>query len=986
MLSNPTSARTSKCKRETKCKRGTFDRLLYATIACAVSFVIGGLLPRAWELSPIKFAHASSTQGEWSGVQSWPVLPIHATLSPTGKLLTFGAAAPPDSSTGRGEKRYDTYDPGSGLHDTVFQDTHDYFCSATVIVPTSSDILIAGGDDFEPGSIGNSLASLYDPDSQRVSDGPQMAAPRWYPTVTTLPNGEILVQGGRGVDNSDAISTVEIYNASSGWRELPGAESADRYARNGLEWRWWYPRAWVDGSGGVFTIAQSRMFTINTQGQGSVVEHGTLPQGYRGGATSSSVMYAPGLILQAGGGATNNAMDRPGLSTAAIIDIRSGVPQVTPIANMNFPRHWADATVLPNGQVLVNGGSGTNNALVDVAFPSEIWDPQTQDWTVVDSEARERLYHSSSVLLPDGRVFSGGGGSPGPVTHLDAQFFTPPYLFDSGGSLATRPVIQTAPTDIAWNSEFSIRPSSLADVDRVTLVKTGATTHSFNNDQRFMELDFDIDGNQVTVTAPANANVATPGYYLLSIVNGDGVVSESKMVSLLTDTPTSGGGVGVGGGGTTETYEDAEDRNTNGWVVYDNNPTGASVSNVFDSGAGSRVIALSGAGRSNGYRLGGTGPGNGGWNDSDGTVLSWRMNTPGSYAVYVAVRTTQGFRYLLYRDTTVTALNGIYLEHGLGASSVGGGWQTHTRDLASDVRSLEPGNRLESVQGFLVRGSLRVDDIELGDGSGAGGGGGAMNTPPNANAGADRDAIRGVSVNLNGSGSSDSDGTIEAFRWTDSTGAVLSNNANFNWTPTTVGNQTLTLRVTDDDGATDTDTVQIDVAAPSVGGGGTTETYEDAEDRNTNGWVVYDNNPTGASVSNVFDSGAGSRVIALSGAGRSNGYRLGGTGPGNGGWNDSDGTVLSWRMNTPGSYAVYVAVRTTQGFRYLLYRDTTVTALNGIYLEHGLGASSVGGGWQTHTRDLASDVRSLEPGNRLESVQGFLVRGSLRVDDIELGD
>ena len=481
-------------------------------------------------------AHASSLAGAWSPVQPWPIVAIHAVLAPNGNLLTFGADGDSLNATGTGPKRHDTWNPRIGLHATVAQSEQDYFCSATVIVPDTSTILIGGGDDLLKGARGNALASYYDPATGRVEAGTDMNHARWYATATTLPDGRVLLQGGRGATNADAALTPEILDAG-GWTDLPGATSFDAYGLVGDERRWWYPKAFVDPGGRVFTIAHSTMFTLDPANGGGLVFHGDLPDGHRGGATSTAVMYAPGRVLFVGGGAESNSVGEPAaLASAAIVDITSGVPVVTPVAPMNHSRHWANATVLPNGQVLVNGGSGINNELVDVAYPSEIWDPVTRAWTVVATEDRARLYHSSAVLMGDGRVYSGGGGAPGPIANLDAQFFTPPYLFDSAGDLRARPVIEWAPPALAWGADFELRTANGDDVARVTLVKTGATTHSFNMDQRFVELDVEVDGERVRATAPAGSTVATPGYYLLSVIDADGAVSESRIVSLLGDT------------------------------------------------------------------------------------------------------------------------------------------------------------------------------------------------------------------------------------------------------------------------------------------------------------------------------------------------------------------------------------------------------------------------------------------------------------------
>ena len=156
--------------------------------------------------------------------------------------------------------------------------------------------------------------------------------------------------------------TPEVYTPGVGWTDLDGATSTTLYSD---AVRWWYPRSWVDPNGNVFGIAQELMYTLDPDfvhgngDLGNITMHGALPAAIQGKATSTSVMFEPGKILQVGGGSTDNAAPpTPGLQSAAIIDITSGSPVVTQIADMNHGRHWPDATVLPNGQVLISGGSG----------------------------------------------------------------------------------------------------------------------------------------------------------------------------------------------------------------------------------------------------------------------------------------------------------------------------------------------------------------------------------------------------------------------------------------------------------------------------------------------------------------------------------------------------------------------------------------------------------------------------------------------------
>jgi hypothetical protein len=143
-----------------------------------------------------------------------------------------------------------------------------------------------------------------------------------------------------------------------------------------------------------------------------------------------------------------------------------------------------------------------------------------------------RLYHSNALLLPDATILVGGGGAPGPVVNTNAQIYYPPYLYNSSGGLATRPRITSAPAKLTRGQTFVVGTDQPTTIARVTLIKTGSVTHGFNMEQRFMELPFTRSGSTLKVQAPANANIAPPGRYLLFVLDGQGVPSIAKVVEI----------------------------------------------------------------------------------------------------------------------------------------------------------------------------------------------------------------------------------------------------------------------------------------------------------------------------------------------------------------------------------------------------------------------------------------------------------------------
>jgi hypothetical protein len=142
-----------------------------------------------------------------------------------------------------------------------------------------------------------------------------------------------------------------------------------------------------------------------------------------------------------------------------------------------------------------------------------------------------RLYHSSALLLPDATVITGGGGDPGPLTNLNAEIYYPPYLYlkDGSGNLAPRPSITSAPDVLGWGQAFNVSVQSPLSISRVTLVRTGIVTHDFNGNQRFQDLSFTQNGTTLSLKTPASSGVAPPGYYMLFVIDANGVPSVAKI-------------------------------------------------------------------------------------------------------------------------------------------------------------------------------------------------------------------------------------------------------------------------------------------------------------------------------------------------------------------------------------------------------------------------------------------------------------------------
>jgi hypothetical protein len=247
----------------------------------------------------------------------------------------------------------------------------------------------------------------------------------------------------------------------------------------------------------------------------------------------SAVMYGPGKVMKSG---TSWQYDgTPATGTTYVLDVNQTTPRWRETASMAFGRVFHNLTILPDGQVLVTGGERVVDPLDDgtSVFEAEMWSPDTEAWSTMASMRTPRLYHSSALLLPDGRVLVGGGGRFG-TDHPNAEIYSPPYLFKGN-----RPLISSAPTTIQYGTNFAVQTPDVSRIAKVSLIRFGGVTHTFNFDQRFLPLSFQSSGGSLSIQAPADANLAPPGYYMLFIVDNNGIPSAAAIVrfpSPLEDT------------------------------------------------------------------------------------------------------------------------------------------------------------------------------------------------------------------------------------------------------------------------------------------------------------------------------------------------------------------------------------------------------------------------------------------------------------------
>jgi hypothetical protein len=496
---------------------GRLRPFVLASRVCTIGLIAG--MPAA-ALHAADSLPQKNLVGAWSELASWPLNPIHMVLTRDGRVMSYGGTA---SGAATGYFSYDIWDPKDGLsgfHLTLPNGTAtDIFCSAQLLLPQSGDILIAGGDNRSPAFTDNGIdaSTIFKAKSNSLIAGRKMNRERWYATTTTLPNGETYIQGGdKGTDRP------EIRGLDGSFRLLPGADTSSL--------SYYYPRNWVAPDGRIFGYANRSMYFVDWQGTGAIMQLGKMATSGPGWETSTEAMFAPGRILRVGGGGSESAASRNALT----IDINTPLPKIQATERVPLGLHWATATIAADGKVIVTGGSAGKNKLSGVNSSALMWNPATGSWTVGanTSSGKARLYHSAAILLPDASVLVAGGGAPGPQTNLNAELYYPPYLFDAAGNLAPRPRIVSTWTSLKTGRDFTINVDNGASIARVTLVKTGSVTHSVNMDQRFLELSFVRSRNTLAVKAPKTNTIAPPGYYLLFVIDKQGVPSHGKIMPM----------------------------------------------------------------------------------------------------------------------------------------------------------------------------------------------------------------------------------------------------------------------------------------------------------------------------------------------------------------------------------------------------------------------------------------------------------------------
>ena len=499
--------------------------------------------------------------GQWGHTVNFPLVPVGAFIDPIGgKVITFSSYA--HDSFGQGVTDHTTltatWDPTAYKisHRHVRKTHHDMFCPGMAF-DVDGRMLISGGESADK-------VSIYDPTKDDWTSVAPMKIARGYQGSVTCANGHIFIVGGSwgpvGIDFGDRNG--ETYDPKKNkWTKLNEVKSEDIQTTE--DWEKDYRadnHVWLMGwrNNSIFHAGPAKMMHwISPTGPGAVlnvslrgvVDHNPIIHDRMCGVAA---MYdaVEGKILAAGGAPSYNYRDGEGYirsekatTEAHVITLDQPYGDVeVKVAGeeggMHYARSFAHAVILPNGETFVVGGQEEPRVFTEHTpqLTPEIYSPTKDVWTKVAPNTVPRAYHSFALLLRDASVLVGGGGLTIqlPVNHFDAQIYVPQYLLNANGTRAKRPIItRTSETSVLPGGEFIITTDS--EVVSASLVRYGGTTHSLNNDQRRIPLTLQDSGTSLNyfVSIPGDGGGAIPGYYMLFVMDAQGVPSEAKNVQVL---------------------------------------------------------------------------------------------------------------------------------------------------------------------------------------------------------------------------------------------------------------------------------------------------------------------------------------------------------------------------------------------------------------------------------------------------------------------
>lgn len=474
--------------------------------------------------------------GQWTVLSyTMPIRAVHATLLKNGRVLLVAGSGNSVDNFNAGSFKASVWDPISNTFNTL-NVPKDMFCSGHVVLPDGR-VLIQGGTKAYPTAANGGVdyaglrdSWIFNPDTNEFIASNLANEGHWYPTLTEMGNGDITEVGGLKEDTSGAVNTERFDHLANQW--LPGNQIPQTYSFWGLyphmflmaDGRLFYSGGHVFGNG--LTGSGASIYDVNKATIGDVA--GLRMKDMRD--QSASVLLPPAQdqkVLITGGGNSNTA--NPAISLTDIIDLKAPTPIYTPAPDLPaMGKMYINATTLPDRTVLTTNGAQLNRNDSSNVLTAASYDPATNQWTILPADPIGRNYHSSSVLLPDGRVAVFGSNPGNGSFEMRISIYKPSYLFRG-----TQQIITNAPASATYGQSISFNVSANGKaVKWAQLIRPMSVTHQMDSNMRLVDLPIIVQNGIASVSLPSNRNLLPPGPYMLSVTDSDNVPSVSTMIML----------------------------------------------------------------------------------------------------------------------------------------------------------------------------------------------------------------------------------------------------------------------------------------------------------------------------------------------------------------------------------------------------------------------------------------------------------------------
>ncbi|GAB0103191.1 hypothetical protein JMUB6875_21630 [Nocardia sp. JMUB6875] len=470
----------------------------------------------------------AATEGTWRILDfGTEINPVHAALLYTGDVLFFaGSGNDPDRLNAHDFRTRVWHYPNPGLDAPATP--IDLFCTGQAFLPDGRLLAVGGTKQYDP-FYGLRDALLFDPRTLTWNAQPDMSYGRWYPTLAALKTGEVVAVSGLG-DEGFLSETPELFDPETlTWSTLPVPGPIPMYAHLVLlaDGRVFY-------TGGQYGTDNGMRPSIWDTATGAVTEVPGLfdPESRN---QSTSVLLPPAQsqqVMLLGGGFVDP--HGPGRATAdtRIADLAAAAPAYRAGPPMMHARMHVCAVILPDRTVLAAGGSAMEEMADMVPPHAEIYDPVAGTWSATAPQRVARLYHSVALVTPDGKVVTAGSNPMRKTEELRIEVFWPPYLFKG-----SRPEFEMSTVALEYGAELTL--TTTAAVREVSLMHPTSCTHSCDNNQRLIDLPITPAApGTLTVAMPSNPALAPPGWYLLVVVDANGIPSTGRWLRLNPATPS----------------------------------------------------------------------------------------------------------------------------------------------------------------------------------------------------------------------------------------------------------------------------------------------------------------------------------------------------------------------------------------------------------------------------------------------------------------